>query len=350
MNTIEQGLGVDDVPDHEAGSESSIGGIGEPQPASFHRLKGFYQHFIDTPSSFLGLFNQFLTGLNRLEENGDYTRVQHRAIFEGDLLRHYGPSLGQWAEAAVPLDSGHLGTEPVLVYMAANTISRRQNNDDLLNIDINANEAKLVTPRQPAEIFERSRNRGYDIALLSEEERHNDNVVDQVASLYERFGWERTDVGNMLSNPSNILAVARYGGEIVSSGIGEMAVIPLQDTQFRIAELTEAATDSAHENNGCYSAISATLLFELARRSREEGIFGGEIDLVFGESNGLSQGVLCVAANQGRTFSTDTVVRYGLRSPGILRQQVPISGPQRNTEYNDLIVSSLRRSDLYNKY
>ena len=350
MNNIEQNLFVDDVPDHEVGSESSIGGIGEPQPASFHRLKGFYQGLVNGTPSLFEMLHQFWAGVERLRENGEYTRVQHRGIFEHDVLAQNITTLRPWIESVVPLDSGHLGTEPVLVYLGANTQSRHQSDDDLITIGMNIIGARQVTQRQPDEIFERSRNRGYDIALLSGEERQNDFVVDQVAALYERFGWERADVRNMLNNPSNILAVAHHGGEIVSSGIGEMAVIPLLDTQFRISELTEAATDTAHENNGCYSAISATLLSELARRSREHGIFGGEIDLVFGESNGLSQGVLRVAANQVRTFATDVSGSYGLDGAGILRQQVPISGPSRRTEYNDLIVTSLTRSDLYRQY
>jgi len=349
MNQIEQGI-TNDMPDHQSGSESSIGGLGDPCPSSFHRLKGFYEQLVNTPERVGELSRQFNAGLHRLTDSGEFTRLQHRAIFEGEMLREVSSVVYPYVEAVVPLDPGHLGREPILVYLAANTKSRNQREDDVINLSINVALANNARDSMAREAIERASRRGYQIAVLSVPERESESVRDQVSRLYERFGWSRPDVVRMLQNPNNILSVARHNGQIVSSGIAEMAIVPIEGHPFRIAELTEAATLSEHERNGCFSAISKTLLLELRRRSQIHEIYGGELDLVFGESNGLSEGILQIAARQGRTFSTDTTPQFGFPRGGILRQQVPISGPFRRTEYNDLVVTSLTRSQLYRRY
>lgn len=343
--------GVFDFPDHEGGSvPSSIGGIGEPRPDSFGRLKGFYQGIVDNQRDLIEVVRQFWSGVGQLTDGGVYTRVQHRAIFDRAVLQQNFTELQPCVEAIIPLDAGHLGREPVLVYLGAITPSRSQNADDLAVISENLARASRVVPRNPADILKRPRGRGYEISILSEEDRRDVEVRDQIAGLYERFGWSSEEVGTMLQNQNNILCVARRNGRIVSSGIGEMAVIPLDNTQFRIAEITEAATLVEHESNGCYAAISTTILSELVWRSRAYEIFDGELDLVFGESNGLSGGVLSVAATQARTFSTNVAGLYGFERRGILRQQVPISGSIRRTSYNDLVVTSLTRSNIYDMF
>lgn len=346
MNNIEN----NDVPDHQPGRESSIGGFGEPRPDSFHRLKGFYEHIVDTPERVGEFARQFQRSLDRLTDGGEFTRVQYRGIFEAEILHQIMLVIQPWVEAIVPLDQGHLGNEPILAYFAAITRSRAQNQDDVINLSINLAVANNARNSMAREVIERAGRKGYNISLLSDDERENESVRSQVAGLYERFGWSRPDVVHMLTNRSNILSVARHHGDIVSSGIAELAVVPIEGHPFRIAELTEAATHSDHEGNGCFSAISKTLLLELRRRSQAHGIFGGEVDLVFGESNGLSESILRIAARQGRTFSTDSTPQFGFPNGGILRQQVPISGPFRRTEYNDLIVTSLTRSELYRRY
>lgn len=349
MNQKEQAI-TNDTPDHQPGRETSIGAFGEPKPDSFNRLKGFYERIVDTPEQVGELAHQFLNGLNRLTDRGEHTRLQHRAIFEGEILRQVAPVVEPYIEAVVPLDAGHLGREPFLVYLAAITKSRSRREDDEINLSKNVALAAKAREKITREVIERAIHGGYNISVLSTLERESEPVRDQIARLYERFGWSRPDVVHMLDNPNNILSVARRNGEIVSSGIAEIAMVPIEGNPFRIAELTEAATRSDHEGNGCFSAISKTLLLELRRRSYAQEIFNGELDLVFGESNGLSEGILQIAARQGRTFSTDFTPSFGFPNGGILRQQVPISGPFRRAEYNDLIVTSLTRSELYHRY
>src|SRR5690606_36815857 len=131
-----------------------------------------------------------------------------------------------------------------------------------------------------------------EILQLSEDELEYENQVDQMTALYERFGWNRDEVVELLQNPDNIISVAKHEGRIVSAGIAEIASIPIGNESLRIAEITEAATLEEFGGNGFYTGVSAKLLEELARRSKENSIYNGPIDLVFGECNGLSLGVL----------------------------------------------------------
>jgi len=156
-----------------------------------------------------------------------------------------------------------------------------------------------------------------------------DTSIDQVSHLYEHFGWTMDEVRVLLNNPLNIVAVANFGPSIVSAGIAEIAVIPIGEKTLRIVEITEAATLDKHQR---------------------QSVFGGEIDLVFGECNGLAAGVLSVAKIQGRIFAAEMGALYGFPGSGVLYQQVPIQGPEKHTLYNDLLPAYLTRSSLYKYY
>ena len=62
------------------------------------------------------------------------------------------------------------------------------------------------------------------------------------------------------------------------------------------------------------------------------------------------KGVLKVVKFQGRTFAAEVGGQYGFPNSGMLPQQVPISGAERNTEYNDLLPAFLTRLQLYALY
>ena len=352
MTTVEMSRRTDDVPDHETADTSSIGGVGPPRHASFGRLKGFYiGGVVNDNRHYSAAIREFLDGRARLHwhesDSSPYTRVQYRAICDGNFIRKISERISPWVEAVVPLTPGIFGEDPVLVYFSENAPSRQSSKADFLKIRENISRASGQPRRTVSELTAKSEINGYTISILSDKERHQSGVHKDVYALYERFGWNEENVAELLGNPDNIIGVARKEDAIVAAGIGEIASIPVNGAIFRIAELTEAATRSDHERNGCYAAISTTILLAIREQSQRRNVLGGEIDVIFGESNGLSEGVLRVAVSQGRTFSTDTTARFGFPGSGILRQQVPISGPVRETEYNDLLVTSLTRKELY---
>lgn len=345
-----------DTPEHSAGNTSSIGGLWPPEPGSFRRTKAIYNS--GTINS-LGEMNTFLTVFSnhrmRLSEqsfieteNVPPTRIQFRAVVEANIMRQYSEvSLMQDSvEAIVPLDSGRFGHEPLLVYFAKNSLLRQPDEIDLHTIKENIEEASLLNRRSLPEIVGKASLNGYSLEILRE---RSESVILQMAQLYERFGWGLDDVREIVMNQNNVFCVAKEGGRIVSSGIAETAQIPFAGSTLNIVEITEAATLEGHGGKGLYTAVSASLLTYLAHVS-----FGGElnsqIDLVFGECNALSLAVLKAAKIQGRTFATETGSKYGYPKSGVLKQQVPISGPAKATEFNDLVPAFLTREKLYEYY
>ncbi len=84
---------VFDVPDHQQEQSSSIGNVGEPGPASFSRLKGFYRGIVDTDMAYQEAMDQFKSGQRAMREHTEYSRLQYRAIFDDGVLRRYAHDL-----------------------------------------------------------------------------------------------------------------------------------------------------------------------------------------------------------------------------------------------------------------
>lgn len=350
--SIESRIVTQDVPEHQPGQTSSIGGIGEPRPDSFERYKGFHLEYVDTPGSLGQLEADFNRAKNALESG--YTRIQHRAVVDLAVLESHNENafLGTHVEAIMPLDPTEAGQRPALVYLGWVNEERRQNQADVTQLWENLEIAKN-TPQQTVEqMFSRSSRNGFEIRMATPQEKSgSDEVfVQQMLNLYRRFGWQERDVRAILESSQNSLCIARESGQIVSAGLAEQGSIRVEGFgTLRLVEITEAATLNTHQKNGLYTAISTTLLQSLARRSRNSEVEGGQIDVVFGECNGLSQGVLIVSAKQGRVFSPIPTANLGYPYR-VLRQQVPIAGVDKNTPYNDLIPTFLTRSKLYEYY
>lgn len=338
---------VNDVPNHQAGQTSSIGGLWPAEDASFDRIKAFYtQSVISSNSELEPFIESWRQGMISVDaDNNQATRVQYRGLFNAEFLAQARLSN---IEAVIPLDPGHLGQDTVLAYFGYNHFTREGNPQDLQTVHQNIRTSMETRTRGVDEMI--ARPEGYSIRTF--DRSHNDEErIDQMHRLYQRFGWSRDDVIQLLSNRNNIIGTATFNGQIVSAGIAELAHIPIGDEHsMRVVEITEAATEQSHEGNGLYAAVSTALIREVANRSLYRNIFGGEVDLVFGECNGLSTGVLKVARTQGRFFAPDFRNFRGITSEGILRQQVPIQGAQKHTEYNDLVPAFIGREQLHSRF
>lgn len=344
-----------DVPQHQAGFTSSIGALWPAEVGAFNRIKGFYnEQVVADPKTLANVeesFNQLSDKLDTVVEEVDITRVQIRAIFEDDFLRSQSkrPFLQQMVEAVIPLDAGNLGSNPVIVYLGQNSLKRRSNIEDLERIARNLEISQQQELKKPREVFTRTQAQGYQVGILT---NADETEVNQLAALYQRFSWDRAAVVEIVENPFNILAVARRNDQIVSAGIAEIADIPFlkNGSSLRIAEITEAATLPEYEREGLYTAVSIKLLQHLAATSEQSLDPINQLDLVYGECNGLSTGVLCVSKSQGREFAPSIVPSFGFEGKGIVCQPVPIEGPIRNTPYNDLVPTFLTRSRLHQLY
>ncbi len=329
------------------GEVSSFGAFGEPKPATYGRFKGFYTGgVIGSVNQLQVVLSQFHATKHKL--NGEFTRVQHRVIVDAQILRQQRNKLAPHIEAVVLLDPGHLGNEPALVYLSYNTKTRQPDPNDLIIVNNHLRMAQSIQPKNLYQLLAKTKSNGFTVEILTPSAKQKAETIEQLFELYKRFNWGRGDVIKILSGANNLIAVVKDKGMIVSAGMAEMVLVPVENTFLRAAEITEAATLEAYFNRGLYTGISTTLLLELRRLSYAREIFSGELDIAFGESNLLSPAVLTIAAYQGRVFSTRTCCELGFPNSGILRQQVPILGPiNSRTGLNDLVVTSITRSALY---
>lgn len=353
------GLDLQDVPQYAAESTSSVGGLWPPQDAYAERVKGIYTGGIISTEEDLRMIVQTLveSAENSDRENGNkITRISLRAIIDRSLLTKKGRDLiGPFVEALIPLDGTHVAFKnSVLTYVGLNHATRQPLPEELKRYRKSADEYK-GSERPIYSVYERCSKQGLDLVILPNLNREkilpaDEIVIDQVTQLYQRFGWDRNAVIAMLANPNNIVGAAMYQGQIVSAGIAEMVEIPVGKDNFRMAEITEAATLDGYGGNGLYTGVSCKLLEELYNRSKKQDILGGTLDLVFGECNGNAPGVLKTARIQDRTFSTDVADELGFPGSGILPQHVIIEGNPKRTKYNDLLPTFLTRRMLYNKF
>ncbi|MDO8639641.1 MAG: hypothetical protein Q7R53_01830 [bacterium] len=337
-----------DVPEHQNGLTSSIGGLWPPEIASFDRVKGIYTPGIintnyDLQDLVCELIDQASTHFSNHQEGA--TRISLRAVVGVDQLKATDDAIIPFIEAVVPLSGTQAAFEnSALVYFGLNHSRRQSLPEEIELCRRNLQEAMRLERRSPAKSLERARSNGYDISILPK--NISPETVDQMTELYSRFGWQRHDVAEILSNPNSIIAIA-HNGQVISAGIAELGQISIGENTLRVAEITEAATVTDHMGLGLYTAISNLLISEIARRSKLGGILGGEVDFVYGECNGNAPGVLKTACIQGRTFSTSVGDEFGFPESGILHQHVPISGSQRKTPYNDLLPAFITKDDLY---
>jgi len=352
LNVIERAN--QDVPLHDRSlttETSSIGGLWPPERASFDRIKGIFTKGIIRS---VGEIEEVRLTIGQARQEGfsdGISRVSVRAVIDLFLLREQRGLLRPVVEAIIPLK----GTQPhledtALVYLGVNREDRQSDPVEVQRYWAGLTSVlENLTPRPYRDSLDRVTQDGYQVNLLvlPAEEPGRNEIIDQVAFLYERFGWTREEVVEILENPNNLMVTATKDGEIASAGIAEMATIPIGDTVIRVAEITEAATSDKHARRGIYTAVSTKLLEILAAKSRNGEFLGGELDLVYGECNGNAHGVTRTARIQGRIFSTQVGFDLGYPHSGMLPQHVPIAGGKRKTPYNDLFPAFLTREHLY---
>ena len=340
-----------DVPLLQGDLTSSVGALWPPDRASFKRIKGIY-----TPGVVRNQENltEIVNVVNEAQSifNGEVSRVSLRAVVDINFLEQIrkDETAKPLVEAIIPLS----GTQPAfenaaLVYFGLNHSTRQPIQKEMERYLVNLEAAFSHRTLTPQEIRDRVVRNGYEIRVLAKEDITEESI-DQVAQLYERFGWTREEVSMILNNPNNIIGVAIKDSAIVSAGIAEMARIPIGSDSLRIAEVTEAATHEDHAKNGLYTAVSSGLLEELFQRSQQGEILGGELDLAYGECNGNALGVLKTAHIQGREFAFHAGFSLGFSNSGVLRQHVPIAGLPIETEYNDLFPAFITRAKLNEIY
>lgn len=329
---------------------SSIGPKWPPEESSFNRIKGLdNRRVIRDGRSFKASVDE-IRGVMSEAREGRIDRVSIRLFVEDPVWLSSLEAIGDLGELVIPLSGSSPEFEEVsILYLGSNADSRQPNLGELARSMANVERALGRRIATYSELTQRASNQGYALTLLDLAERTvSEKLQDQMVSLYARFGWTREDVLGILSQENNIIAVAFDDrGRIVSAGIAETSMVKfLDNTELRIVEITEAATEEDHKGRGLYSAVAAELMHEIYVKSEDEDIFGGNVDLVFGECNGNEPGVLKAVKSLGRTFAIE--VSRGLSIPfkGYLPQHVPIAGAPKTTKYNDLFPAFMVRNSI----
>ncbi len=331
---------------------SSIGPTYPPQEASFGRIKGF-----DTRGVALGRAGFLKSTVEIIEQyipqlDASRSRVSLRLLATNNALNESLDILESFGEAVIPLRGAGDGFDDLnMVYVGHNLPDDRAGApEDLSTIQQNIATACCAETYPYQKIIHRLEGQGYELQTPDIEQRTMDNNLrNQMAVLYERFGWDYDEVMEILENPDSIIAVVTKDGVVVGAGLAESATVSIPSAngvlEFRMAELTEAATFSEHQGKGLYTGVAAQLLRAIALLPSEK-----RLHLVFGECNGLSLGVLKATKRLGRTFASEVSAQLGLPVKGYLPQHVPIAGVDRRTEFNDLVPSYILADTIQDLY
>ncbi len=332
---------------------SSIGAvIWPPVEASFQRKKGFFGEVIADGNSLINFLKEF----NQLPF-GNTTRISARAIVNREALIEY-LTLGletSSIEAIIPLAGcGLLPLESTcLIYVGKNT-DYRLSPEDIKNQQLQRVREIFGSSLENQSL--RSLPDGFKIKLLTEGDRKNETTYEYYYQLYQLFGWSEQEVKSLLNNSNNILvAVFNEKGLVVSSGmaeIGDVSIVHGFDSlTLKLAEITEAATLPEYRGKGFYQKVSDEILRVLATMPNPP-------NLVFGELNLDSPGVLKVAAQQGRTSALQIALNMDLdpnQGHWFLEQHVPISsglsnGRRDDYPYNNLMPAWFTQKELLQRY
>lgn len=331
---------------------SSIGPQWPPQESSFDRIKGIDNRaiirdktsFCEAVGLIKDLRNSFI-----LSDKSRLDRLSVRLFVQNDVWMKNLDYIEDMGDVVIPLlNTSKEFNDVSILYLGANSPDRQPNQIELDRCLSYAQDAMQREALSYREIVDRVHTQGYRLATLRAKVRATDNeIIDQMHGLYERFGWNRDEVIEIMGKETNIIAVAFEGEKIISAGIAETSMVNFKDgNNFRMAEITEAATDSNYKSKGLYSAVAAHLMHELALMSTTNSIFGGSIDLVFGECNGNEPGVLKAVRSLGRTFAKEISDSWHLPFRGYLPQHVPIAGAPRSTKYNDLFPTFMAKREI----
>lgn len=314
---------------------SSIGAVWPPAHSSAERLRGFYDEGIVATRQDCATFAEhFREQQAELTEQPELTRLSIRLVtFAGRLS--VLETMGIRVEAAIPL----AGTEPgmVVAYAAANAPQR-----EVPAATLHAHGGLLRAVVREHTVGKAQVPPGYEPRVIDRQTTNAERtrLEEQFLGMYGIFGYDRTDVREILHSPTNTIAYLESDGRVVSTAMAERASIPVAGLgRVELVEITEASTHPAYRQRGLYKAVSAELVRHILARQGTDPVHA-----IYGESNLAMPGVLIAAQENGRRFSYFDSDRFGLRGTdgfGILRQNMHIADGTERRPYNDFAVSYL---------
>jgi hypothetical protein len=271
---------------------------------------------------------------------------------------------GVQVEAAMPLSipiQGQSRGDHIIAYTGHNLDTRRGLIDPELELDSSPVGPQLLWRNVLRERQEAMRRRlqnqlhiGEISSTSTDEQRLS--LVDEFCDLYLPFGYNESDVRELLENPDNhIVYVQNAEGQIVSTAMAEIARLSIGGLGTLVmAEVTEASTRPEFRGQGLYRLASGALICRLADVSHE-AITQGEppIHIVYGECNMNMPGVLHAALQNGRRFAASDVILYGPMFGATQRAdqgRLPFGILEQNFRVEDGVVAPGRYNDFALSY
>ena len=304
---------------------SSIGKLNKPfYDADNKRVKAFYTNSIESESQ----LEEMINDLRGMKEQHDADRITARFIVNDNVKREEG------IEARIPLSNG-LGNYS-LIYFGENTPQRQSAEEILTQEKTYVNTIKDKPTVGIEEALRRPEQTGYTVEILENPSQKDlKDIIDVYSSSFDSYTYELNpeNVEWLVTNPDNVVAVARDKNGIVSIGVAETGETPLciegeGERTFKFSELSDAATHPDHRAKGLYTATSVLLHKELTERG---------FDLVYGEARACNYGVNKSCQKIGREYF------------GTLEKHCVISGhkdiPEQG-EYENLNVWGMNNEQL----
>jgi len=337
LTEIHRGNGVD-IPTTPTSSVGEV--VYPPVLASEGRKKGIFPRVIVTGEDMTRRAEE----LRNIPLGGTTSRISVRYFVENEVLRNLTrkqkEELSPLLEGIVELaGDGDAFSDCSIVYLGNNS-PERHTDPAVFAAEIQMAQNIFKSPPSSKE-YDYSQ---FTFREITPEDRVDNRIIDQYAQLYSAFGWNREQVVTILQNPASILLGTFVNDQLVSAGMAERAEFSIERNgvlhPFVMYEITEAATQVEYRGMGLYTKVARELMKLLALT---------DIDLLYGESNLLSEAVLRAAHALERTSSIETLEKYGFY-PRALEQHVRISGGPHDmrpeTEKNDLLPTSMTRDKL----
>lgn len=323
---------------------SSIGATWPPSSASHNRLKGFYSNVVDTievAERFITELEPYAIGIDGNESEHD--RLTVRFVGSLAMVQHVSDTSSLMLEAAMPVRNSR---DRHVAYLGLNAPTRVMDEDYLRK-----HTQLAIESVHRASLLNRSGKTVGDYTVgyfepgnAARESMDTAADIVRLTELFQVFDYTADDVNNILTNPDCLLAWIRdKDGSIVSTSLAESATLSLEEglipQNYMITEITEAVTDPKHRGLGLYRMVSKALAGWL-----DERVVADIPQVIYGESNLSSPGVIIAARENGRHFSSDYSGIYLGNSNdrfGILEQNYKVQEPGDNRAYNDFAITFL---------
>jgi len=312
---------------------SSVGATWPPAEATNNRIRGFYESTVETPSDINTFVSEFEHYKNDLANHPDFDRLSIRTVASLGAISAFDQA-GLAIEGAMPIRSQD---ELMVVYTAWNHPTRRASEEKLG--EHREFLGKVATEdRDTHDKVANLNSRGFIPRMIgpSTPEAEKAALVSRFTELYGAFGYDQSQVEELLLDPANTIAYIEDETGVISTAMAERAEIKVEGLgDLTMAEITEAFTLPRRRKEGLYMLISGYLTAQLVEGSHQT------LDVLYGEGNLAVPGVVIAAHQNGRRLSYMDREWLGITQPnfGILEQNFHVSDGEETRRFNDFALS-----------